>query len=247
MKNVKGIDGRIIHRALSEEKANLRRSCWKVLKENHKERPCFGRPAVAIVIKLPFSSGVLLLLFGGDCHYGRGFPSGASCRIFWGSHENGPVVPTHAHVTPHKTNQEQRRYRPPKKSRGGGIDLGTPAIGTIFQADGFAFFHRAICRFYGFRCHCFGLRFSAGTKLRVNPGSTELAVLRSGETACKVEVSGELRIAPDLQEVIDRINQIYFSVEIRRAKDDRAREQEHRPGFHIPRITRDLARFIFSA
>ena len=54
-------------------------------------------------------------------------------------------------------------------------------------------------------------------------------------------------IAPDLQEVIDRINQIYFSVEIRRAKDDRAREQEHRPGFHIPRITRALARFIFSA
>src|SRR6266403_4602577 len=82
-------------------------------------------------------------------------------------------------------------------------------------------------------------------------GSTELAVLRSGETACKVEVSGELRIAPELREVIDRINQIYFSEirrakfsEIRRAKDDRAREQEHRPGFHIPRITRDLARFI---
>jgi hypothetical protein len=88
---------------------------------------------------------------------------------------------------------------------------------------------------------------SGGTKLRVNPGSTELAVLRSGETACTVEVSGELCSAADLQEVIDRIKQIYFSVEIRRAKDDRAREQEHRPGFHIPRITRDLARFIFSA
>ena len=51
-------------------------------------------------------------------------------------------------------------------------------------------------------------------------------------------MAGELRIAPDLQEVIDRINQVYFSAEIRRAKDDRAKEQEHRPGFHIPRITR---------
>jgi hypothetical protein len=104
-------------------------------KREPQERPCFGRPAAAIVIGLPLSSGALLLLFGGDCHYGRGFPSSASCRIFWGSHKNGSVVPTHAYVTPHKTNQEQRRYRPPKKSRGGGVDLGTPAIGAILQAD----------------------------------------------------------------------------------------------------------------
>ena len=128
------------------------------------------------------------------------------------SRVHGPVVPTHAHVTPHKTNQEQPRYRPPKKSRGGSVDLGTPAIGTIFQADASHFSTGRFARFYGFRCHCFGLRFSGGTKLRVNLGSTELAVLRSGETACKVEVSGELRIAPELQEVIDRTNQIYFSV-----------------------------------
>ncbi len=49
-----------------------------------------------------------------------------------------------------------------------------------------------------------------------------------------------------LQEVIDRINQIYFSVEKRRGKDDEGRNQKHRPEFYIPRITRRLARFIFS-
>jgi rRNA processing protein Gar1 len=49
-----------------------------------------------------------------------------------------------------------------------------------------------------------------------------------------------------LQEVIDRINQVYFSVETRRAKDDHARDQKHRPEFYIPRITRRLARFVFS-
>jgi hypothetical protein len=54
-----------------------------------------------------------------------------------------------------------------------------------------------------------------------------------------------------LQEVVDRINQIYPSVEKRRtrnwlADDDCALEQKHRPEFYIPRITRRLARFIFS-
>jgi hypothetical protein len=51
-----------------------------------------------------------------------------------------------------------------------------------------------------------------------------------------------------LQEVVDRINQIYPSVENRRAQaqDDRAIDQKHRPEFYIPRITRRLARFIFS-
>ena len=49
-----------------------------------------------------------------------------------------------------------------------------------------------------------------------------------------------------LQEVIDRINQIYFSVESRRGKDDHSQNQKHRPEFYIPRITRRLARFIFS-
>jgi hypothetical protein len=54
-----------------------------------------------------------------------------------------------------------------------------------------------------------------------------------------------------LQEVVDRINQIYTSVEKRRnqdwmAGDDCAMEQKHRPEFYVPRITRRLARFIFS-
>ena len=49
-----------------------------------------------------------------------------------------------------------------------------------------------------------------------------------------------------LQEVIDRIIQTYSSVENRRAKNDHARDQKHRPEFYIPRITRRLARFIFS-
>jgi hypothetical protein len=49
-----------------------------------------------------------------------------------------------------------------------------------------------------------------------------------------------------LQEVVDRINQIYSSVENRRAQDGPARDLKHRPEFYIPRITRRLARFIFS-
>ena len=58
-----------------------------------------------------------------------------------------------------------------------------------------------------------------------------------------------------LQEVVDRINQIYFSVEKRhaqagradfRAADYPARDPKHRPEFYIPRITRRLARFILS-
>jgi hypothetical protein len=147
-------------------------------KREPQERPCFGRPAAAIVIKLPFLSGAFMRLFGRDRHYGRGFLSGASCRIFWGNHENGTVVPTHAYVTPHKTNQEQRRYHPPKKSRGGGVDLGTPAIGTISQADSSHFSTGDFPASISVRCHCSRLRFSGETKLRVNPSSTELAVLR---------------------------------------------------------------------
>jgi hypothetical protein len=49
-----------------------------------------------------------------------------------------------------------------------------------------------------------------------------------------------------LQEVIERVNQIYSSGENRRPEDDHARDQKHRPEFYIPRITRRLARFIFS-
>jgi hypothetical protein len=49
-----------------------------------------------------------------------------------------------------------------------------------------------------------------------------------------------------LQEVIDKINQKYSSPENRRAKGGRAVDPLHRPEFYIPRITRRLARFIFS-
>lgn len=49
-----------------------------------------------------------------------------------------------------------------------------------------------------------------------------------------------------LQEVIDKINQKYSSPENRRAKGGRAVDLLHRPEFYIPRITRRLARFIFS-
>jgi hypothetical protein len=57
-----------------------------------------------------------------------------------------------------------------------------------------------------------------------------------------------------LQEVVDRINQIYFSVENPHTQDDRAdyradylaSDAKHRPEFYIPRITRRLARFMFS-
>ena len=54
-----------------------------------------------------------------------------------------------------------------------------------------------------------------------------------------------------LQEVVDRINHIYSSVENPRTQnwlthDDGVMDQKHRPEFYIPRITRRLARFIFS-
>jgi hypothetical protein len=49
-----------------------------------------------------------------------------------------------------------------------------------------------------------------------------------------------------LQEVIDRINKVHSPAKDQLAKNDRAKEQEHRPEFYIPRITRRLARFILS-
>jgi hypothetical protein len=56
-----------------------------------------------------------------------------------------------------------------------------------------------------------------------------------------------------LQEVIDRINHIYFSVssvENHRTRGDQAyyrtSDPQHRPEFYIPRITKRLARFIFN-
>jgi hypothetical protein len=49
-----------------------------------------------------------------------------------------------------------------------------------------------------------------------------------------------------LQEVIDRINQNDSSAKNRRGKDDYATAEKRRPEFYLPRITRRLARFIFS-
>jgi hypothetical protein len=49
-----------------------------------------------------------------------------------------------------------------------------------------------------------------------------------------------------LQEVIDKINRIHSSVSDQRAVDDHATDQKHRPEFYIPRVTRRLAKLIFS-
>ncbi|MGH9544802.1 MAG: hypothetical protein ACRD23_06260 [Terriglobales bacterium] len=59
-----------------------------------------------------------------------------------------------------------------------------------------------------------------------------------------------------LQEVVDRINQRYSPGKDQRAKDQRAKDrqvnddlpgnQPHRPEFYVPRITRHLAKLIFS-
>jgi len=49
-----------------------------------------------------------------------------------------------------------------------------------------------------------------------------------------------------LQEVIDRINKVHSPAKDQRTKNDHAGEQEHRPEFYIPRITKRLAKFIFS-
>ncbi len=55
-----------------------------------------------------------------------------------------------------------------------------------------------------------------------------------------------------LQEVIDRINQADSRVQDVRAKERQAREnrngdQEHRPEFYLPRLTKRLAKLVFSA
>ncbi len=54
-----------------------------------------------------------------------------------------------------------------------------------------------------------------------------------------------------LQEVVDRINQRYSPAKDQRAKDRRVNDhspgnQPHRPEFYVPRITRHLAKLIFS-
>ena len=49
-----------------------------------------------------------------------------------------------------------------------------------------------------------------------------------------------------LQEVIDKINQAHSAASDRRTTEDQARGQKHRPEVSIPRITRRLARFVFS-
>ena len=55
-----------------------------------------------------------------------------------------------------------------------------------------------------------------------------------------------------LQEVIDRINQAHSRVQDLRANERPAREnqnvdQKHRPEFYLPRLTRRLAKLVFSA
>jgi hypothetical protein len=84
-------------------------------------------------------------------------------------------------------------------------------------------------------------------ELRDKSGSTEFPVLRLQEALCQSRTIGRVCMAHrTLQEVVDRINQIYFSMEDRQPAYDHAATQKHRPEFYIPRITRYLARFIFS-
>lgn len=49
-----------------------------------------------------------------------------------------------------------------------------------------------------------------------------------------------------LQEVIDRINQAHSPSRDRQAQNDHDIDEKHRPEHYIPRITRLLAKLIFS-
>jgi hypothetical protein len=49
-----------------------------------------------------------------------------------------------------------------------------------------------------------------------------------------------------LQEVIDRINQVHSPPRDWQAKDDHVTDKKNRPEPYIPRITRLLAKLIFS-
>jgi hypothetical protein len=49
-----------------------------------------------------------------------------------------------------------------------------------------------------------------------------------------------------LQEVIDKINQAHSAASDRRNTEHQATDQKHRPEVSIPRITRRLARLMFS-
>lgn len=49
-----------------------------------------------------------------------------------------------------------------------------------------------------------------------------------------------------LQEVINRIVKVHSPAKNQPSRNDYAKEQEHCPEFYVPRITRRLARFIFS-
>ncbi len=49
-----------------------------------------------------------------------------------------------------------------------------------------------------------------------------------------------------LQEVIDRINQAHSPPRDWQAQDDHVNDKKHRPEAYIPRITRLLAKLIFS-
>lgn len=49
-----------------------------------------------------------------------------------------------------------------------------------------------------------------------------------------------------LQEVIDRINKAHSPADGWQTKDDHVTDKKHRPEAYIPRITRRLARLIFS-
>jgi hypothetical protein len=77
-----------------------------------------------------------LLLISPECPDSNVLPAQRlACRIFRHGHKHRPVVTAHADMTTHQSKQEQGPYRLPPRSGGRGVDLGTPAIRTIFKAD----------------------------------------------------------------------------------------------------------------
>jgi hypothetical protein len=112
--------------------------------------------------RLSLSGRTLLPLLICDCQDFSGPPvCCASRRILGGRHKNRPVVTPHADVTSNQPEQEQDMNLLPQISGSGCVDLRTPAIRTIFQADSSHFPPGRLPPYSWLGCGCPPLGFSS--------------------------------------------------------------------------------------
>src|SRR5260370_33693760 len=137
----------------------------------------------------------------------------------------------------------------PQISGSGCVDLRTPAIRTIFQADSSHFPPGMLPSYSWLGCGCPPLGFSSfsltGAQTKFYETLRSSLYCRSSKPHAQSETQENYMAHLALQEVIDRINQVHSPTKDQPTRNDRAKEQEHRPEVYIPRITRRLARVIF--